>query len=197
MRLVLDWDGTCTVRDTLWMVLERFGDREVFARAEAGLQAGTMSYREIMELEMGTIAAPVEEVSRWLAREARVRAGLHELAERGRPVVLSSGFHELIEPLLARERVEADVLANRLDPRPDGWRIRWRDPEPCEVCGDLCKRRSLPEPPFVYVGDGYSDRCAAQAAARVFARDDLARWLDEQEVAYEPFDDLHDVARAL
>ena len=51
--------------------------------------------------------------------------------------------------------------------------------------------------PFVYVGDGYSDRCAALAAERIFARDGLARHLDAQGVAYEPFDDLHDVAAAL
>ena len=197
MRLVLDWDGTCTVRDTLWMVLETFGDREIFARVEEELQAGTMSYREIMEAEMATIAAPLDEVNAFLQREARIRPGLHELAERERPLVLSSGFHELIEPLLAREGVEADVVANRIDPRPDGWRVLWRDPVPCETCGDLCKRRTLPLGPVAYVGDGYSDRCAAQAAERIFARDDLARWLAEQGLPYEPFDDFHDVARRL
>jgi hypothetical protein len=30
MRLVLDWDGTVTERDTLHMVIERFGDLDVF-----------------------------------------------------------------------------------------------------------------------------------------------------------------------
>jgi HAD superfamily phosphoserine phosphatase-like hydrolase len=197
VRLVLDWDGTCTERDTLLMVLERFGDREIFERVEAELLAGTMSYREIMEAEMATIAAPLEEANAWLAEHARIRPGLAELAARERPLVLSSGFHETIEPLLARAGVEADVVANRVDARPDGWRIRWRDPEPCPACGELCKRRSLPQPPFVYVGDGYSDRCAAQLAERVFATDGLAAWLDGQGLAYEPFADLHDVARAL
>ena len=38
---------------------------------------------------------------------------------------------------------------------------------------------------------------ASLAAERRFARDGLAIWLDEQGVDYEPFDDLHDVARAL
>lgn len=195
--LVLDWDGTCTVRDTLWMVLERFGDREIFERVEAELLAGTMSYREIMEVEMATIRAPLEEVNAWLAEHAQIRPGLAELAARGRPLILSSGFHETIEPLLAREGVEADVVANRVDARPDGWLVRWRDPEPCPVCGELCKRRSLPEPPFVYVGDGYSDRCAAQLAERVFATGALAEYFEEHGLPYEPFGDLHDVARAL
>jgi 2-hydroxy-3-keto-5-methylthiopentenyl-1-phosphate phosphatase len=31
----------------------------------------------------------------------------------------------------------------------------------------------------------------------VFARDGLARYLDARGVAYEPFDDFHDVERAL
>jgi len=49
----------------------------------------------------------------------------------------------------------------------------------------------------VYIGDGYSDRCAAESADRVFARRGLARWLDERGIPFEPFDDFHDVARAL
>ena len=48
-----------------------------------------------------------------------------------------------------------------------------------------------------FVGDGVSDRCVSLAADRVFARDGLARYLSRQGVAFEPFEDFHDVARAL
>ena len=196
-RVVLDWDGTVTERDTLWMVLEHFGDREIFDRVERALTAGALSYREVMETEMATVTAPLAEVNAWLAEHARIRPGLAELLEGHETTILSSGFVETIEPLLAREGVRAEVVANRIDPRPDGWRIRWRDPEPCPECGDLCKRRGVPDGPFVYVGDGYSDRCAARLAERVFAIDGLADHLDDEGVAYERFGDLHDVARAL
>ena len=50
---------------------------------------------------------------------------------------------------------------------------------------------------FVYVGDGFSDRCVAQAATRVFARDGLAEYLTERDVPFERFDDFYDVMRAL
>ena len=179
------------------MVLERFGDREIFGRVERALTAGEMSYREVMETEMATVTAPLAEVNAWLSTHARIRPGFRELAERHRPLIVSSGFHELIEPLLAREGVRAELVANRIDARPDGWVVRWRDPEPCPVCGDLCKRRGVPDGPFVYVGDGWSDRCAALLAERVFAIDGLADHLGEQGVAYERFGDLRDVARAL
>ena len=41
--LVLDWDGTCTEVDTLWLVLERFGDYDVFKRAGEQLMRGEIS----------------------------------------------------------------------------------------------------------------------------------------------------------
>jgi 2-hydroxy-3-keto-5-methylthiopentenyl-1-phosphate phosphatase len=146
---------------------------------------------------MGSVRASLGEVAEWLGEHARLRPGFGELARRHRPLVLSSGFRELIEPLLARAGVELEVVANSIDPRPDGWRVRWNDDAPCPECGDLCKRRSLPPGEVVYVGDGYSDRCAALAAGRVFARDDLAAYLDGLGMPYEPFEDLGDVARAL
>ena len=100
MRLVLDWDGTVTERDTLWTTLDAFGDPDVFARVEGALLKGELSYREVMELEFATVTAPLEEVVAFLLREARIRRGFGELAGEWRPLVLSAGFHELIEPLL-------------------------------------------------------------------------------------------------
>ena len=197
MRLVLDWDGTATERDSLWMVLDRFGDPEVFASVEGALTDGRLSFREVMELEFATVTAPLEEVCGFLLEAVRLRAGFAELAREREPLILSSGFHELIEPVLTREGVALEVRANRLDTGPDGWRLLWRDPEPCPVCGDLCKRRTLPDEPVVYVGDGYSDRCAALLSERRFARAGLADWLASEGVPFEGFDDLYDVAAAL
>jgi len=197
LYLILDWDGTVTVHDTLWMLLERFGDREVFERMERAL-GKTLTHREVMDTEMATITAPLEEAVGFLLERAEVRQGFAELARRFRPLVLSSGFHETIEPVLAREGIGATVVANRIDARPDGWRVIWADDAPCPECGELCKRRSLPKgDTLVYVGDGYSDRCAALAADRVFARGDLARYLTGRGTPFEPFEDFHDVAAAL
>ena len=75
--------------------------------------------------------------------------------------------------------------------------MRLRDGAACEVCGEGCKRAALPPGDVVYVGDGYSDRCAALAASRVFARDGLAAYLEQQGAPYTPFEDLGDVARGL
>ena len=138
----------------------------------------------------------------WVLENARVRPGFAELLraadEAGwKAVVVSSGFDELIRPVLAREGVEIDVVANRVEARPDGWRVAWRDEAVCATCGQPCKRGALPDGHIAYVGDGYSDRCAALAADRVFATGRLAAYLAERGVPFEPFDDFRSVAAAL
>ena len=105
--------------------------------------------------------------------------------------------NELIEPVLEREGVSLEVHANRLDTSAGNWRPIWRDDAQCAECGEACKRAGLPNPPVVYVGDGYSDRCVALAADRVFARDGLVDYLKGKGVAYEPFEDFVQLGSAL
>jgi 2-hydroxy-3-keto-5-methylthiopentenyl-1-phosphate phosphatase len=197
MQVVLDWDGTVTEHDSLNMVLERFGDRQVYAEAEAALGRG-WSLRRVMDHEFSGLETPLDEVVAWLLEHVRIRPGFREFAREFEPVILSSSFVETIRPLLAREGVDVQVIANNVDVGRDGWRIRWRDDAVCAHCSESCKRGSLPRNgAVVFVGDGYSDRCAALAADRVFARDGLARYLDERGVPYEPFEEFEGLAAAL
>jgi 2-hydroxy-3-keto-5-methylthiopentenyl-1-phosphate phosphatase len=200
VRLVLDFDGTVTAIDTLHLVLEEFGDREIYARVEDAL-GQTMTLNQVIAAEFLTVTTPLGEVVDWLLENARIRPGFAELARAQKPLIVSSGFHETIEPLLAREGVlsAVELRANRLDPRPDGWRVLFRTNHSCDTCGEPCKRQDLPQQDgeVVFAGDGYSDRCAALAADRVFARDGLAEWLRGEGVAFEPLTDFHELAARL
>jgi len=196
VRLVLDWDGTVTERDTLELVIESFGDMATYRRT-GELMGTALTHDEALVRSFATVRAPLGDVVSRLVADVRLRVGFQELVERHRPLVVSSGFHELIEPVLRRERVDVELIANTVEARPDGWRIRFRDLPPCAECGERCKRASLPRGEFAYAGDGYSDRCAALAADRVFARDGLARYLDRQGVPYEPFHDFVRLADVL
>ena len=195
MQLVLDWDGTVTVRDSLVAAIHALGDPSVY---EGGIQQNFGSYGEALAAEIGTLRVTAEEAAQWAVENVEVSPGFHELVERYDPVIVSSGLPQLILPVLGREGVELDVRSNFAVPSPHGWVLRFRHEGVCPVCGDRCKRRSLPdERPLVFVGDGYSDRCASLACDRVFARDGLARYLDEEGVSFEPFDTLRDVAASL
>jgi 2-hydroxy-3-keto-5-methylthiopentenyl-1-phosphate phosphatase len=197
VRLVLDWDGTVTETDGLHLVLLEFGDDAIFDAAEGRL-GRDLSLHEVIALEFSSVRAPLETVVDWVRENVRIRPGFAELAAAYDPLIVSSGFHELIRPVLERERIDLEVRANRLDARPDGWRAIFRDDELCPVCGEACKRSDVDGlGDFAYAGDGFSDRCVAQAAARAFARNGLATYLEQKGVRFEPFDDLYDVAEAL
>ena len=198
-RVVLDWDGTVTEVDTLHLVLERFGDPEIYARVEAQL-GRTLTLNEVIEQEFQTMTASLEEVVPWLLEHARIRPGFAELALAHRPLIVSSGFHELIEPVLEREGLldAVELRANSVEARPDGWRAHFRVAGRCEACGEPCKRGDLPtDVEVVYAGDSHSDLCASLAADRIFATGNLARWLDERDVPYRPLTDFYALAAEL
>jgi 2-hydroxy-3-keto-5-methylthiopentenyl-1-phosphate phosphatase len=198
VTLIVDWDGTVTVEDTLIVALREFGNWQVYLDAAAALKRGEITLHEEIRRDAESINAPIGEVTDWLVANLELRPGLHELAETQRPIIVSSNFRQLIEPILDREGLELEVRANEVEWHPDGWRATFRNGESCGTCGEPCKRADLPQNgTLVYVGDGYSDRCAAQAADRIFARDGLARYLAARGVPFEPFDDLDDVGRAL
>jgi 2-hydroxy-3-keto-5-methylthiopentenyl-1-phosphate phosphatase len=197
MRVVVDWDGTVTETDALHLVLLEFGDRHVYEDHEARL-GRELTLHDVIAGEFRTVRAPLPEVAAWVRENVQLRDGFGDFARRHEPVVLSSGFHELIGPVLDREGLQLDVLANRLDPRPDGWRVLFRDEATCSVCDEPCKRSAVVAlAPFVFVGDGFSDRCVAEAAARVFARDGLADYLASRGIGFERFEDFRDIGRAL
>lgn len=204
--IVVDFDGTVTEEDLLDTIAMTFGDPEVYRDVDDGLDEGRLTLREVITREFEPVRRPLEEVVRWELEKVRVRAGFREFVElaheRGwRVAIVSSGFHELIEPILEREGVDVEVHANRVDPDPSGWRVLWQYDESCDSCGESCKRSVVEEfagdDEIVYVGDGYSDRCAAEGADRIFATRGLARYLDERGVAYERFDDFRSIAASL
>jgi 2-hydroxy-3-keto-5-methylthiopentenyl-1-phosphate phosphatase len=205
--LVVDFDGTITEQDLLDEIAQTFGDEAVYQEVDEGLDRRALSLHEVLRREFEPVTAPLQEVVEWVLEHARLRPGFPELVERARVdgwdvVIVSSGFRELIEPVLEREGLgELRLVSNSVDPDPGGWRVRFHDEAACATCGEACKRSTVAglagEGEVAYVGDGYSDRCAAEMADRVFARRGLASYLDAKGVPYVHFDDFHDVARHL
>jgi 2,3-diketo-5-methylthio-1-phosphopentane phosphatase len=204
--IVVDFDGTVTERDTLELIISRFGDPEVRRAVEAELGA-TLTLGEVIAQQYGTLSAPLHEVSAWVVATSTFRPGFHDLVrlaeQRGWPLsIVSSGVRELIEPLLGREGLShLRLISSSLVGDPPPWVVAL-SPEPrCEACGEACKRRTVTRlaagAPVVYIGDGFSDGCAAQVADRVFARRRLASYLDELGLEYEPFDDFAPIVERL
>ena len=204
--IVVDFDGTITERDTQDDLLERYAP-EAYAEAERGLSEGRLTLRECMEMEFAPVRGDHDTIVAETVAAAKVRPGFAEFVEAmeaagNRLVIVSGGFESVIRPVLERAgATHLPVIAHELTITPEGTTLDFRADADCDVCGEECKRGVVESMrngrPVAYIGDGYSDRCAAIAADRRFARRFLARDLDELGLDYTPFDDFHTIRAAL
>jgi 2-hydroxy-3-keto-5-methylthiopentenyl-1-phosphate phosphatase len=178
----------------------------VWERTEAALAERTLTLNEVLVRQLATVRATPAEALDFMGAHVSLRPGLVELIAFCRerfiePVVLSSGFHELIEPILAGHDIALPTVAHRVTFSPAGATIAFLERTPCGECGEECKRadtlRLAAGRQIAYAGDGWSDHCAAEVADVVFARSTLARYLGGRGVAFQPFGDLFDVRDGL
>lgn len=210
-RLILcDFDGTVTLRDTNSFLANALASEAAVGTADA-LASRSMTLREVLDREVSAMTAEHDQVLE-LALTIPFRAGLRELvdgaADRGdRFVVLSSGFRQLIEPMLAHAGFpDLELVCNDVEHGAGGGRITWRELPVCDICSEECKRhdvRRLGEREsfgeVVFIGDGFSDRCGAEAADRIFAvaGGALQRDLVRKGREFTAFDTLTEVANSL
>lgn len=72
------------------------------------------------------------------------------------------------------------------------------DKKLCDKNCANCKKFHLDKDSFcIYIGDGYSDRCAAINADMVFAKNSLAKFLDGEGEKYFPFESFADIIPVL
>lgn len=203
--VVVDFDGTAHELDLLDAVCSRHAPAETEA-AEVALLAGEITLNECIRREFEPIRADHDQIVAECLSLGRLRQGFERFVTAARAaghrvVIVSSGFHAIIGPVLEEAGLgDLEVFANDVRFSPRGTRVSFRDGELCESCGERCKRplvRSLNGgTPVVYIGDGWSDRCASAAADRRFARRSLATYLDGEGLDYTRFDNFDEIAEA-
>lgn len=202
--IACDFDGTITRDDTLHLVVERFGDGRTWRQLHPDLLAGRISVEAAMEREFATVRADRATALAAVREHAGLRDGFHEFIawtrQRGYPFfVMSNGFRTIIRDFLTYVgEPDLDVYSHdcRFDTDPPS--IVWAERGGvCTLCDRPCKRHDLGnvrgDARVVYIGDGLSDRCVAQAADIVYARDHLAEYLTGLAVPFRPFDTFHDI----
>jgi HAD superfamily phosphoserine phosphatase-like hydrolase len=103
--IAVDYDGTITEKDLLQQIAYEFGDPEVVGELDRALDEGRVTLRDEIVGEYATVRAALEDVIEWTFERTRIRPGFAEFVQLARDeawrlVVVSSGFNELIEPIL-------------------------------------------------------------------------------------------------
>ncbi|MFH2054536.1 MAG: MtnX-like HAD-IB family phosphatase [bacterium] len=202
IRVFTDFDGTISTLDVGATLFNQFAGEANRGSVILWMKQKIDS-RECLLRECAYITARREQMEA-RAQQIEIQPGFREFVELTRrhelPLhVCSDGLDFYIEAFFRQHGFEnLDIHCNQ---------ALWLDghvypvfpyyEQGCGFCG-TCKGervRSLSRPGElkVYIGDGFSDRCALQAADLIFARDDLAKLCEEKGVDYQSFADFYDV----
>jgi 2,3-diketo-5-methylthio-1-phosphopentane phosphatase len=216
LAIVCDFDGTATVLDIGDEISAHFGGVEHFRLQKKLFAEGKLDTRGIIEGIYTHVRASEKEVREFAVAKAVLRPGFSELIaaarDRQAPFFLASGgLRQYIEAILEAHlppelRQWVRIRANEAHFSPTGLRVTFPlDAESrsagCSVCGS-CKRISVAQADAKFViglGDGFADRCLAQCADQMFAREGsyLHRWCLENGVACTPFTEMFGAAEAV
>lgn len=195
--VIVDFDGTACTHDVAEHVLDRFADPSWRIHDEAW-ERGEMGAPEGLELQAGMLRASTGEMIAFALEHCPMDPTFAPFVRRcldaGVPVSLASdGFGFYIPPLLDAAGVPAiDVVTNEWH---DGGTMSFPNGHPgCVNCGTCKMRTVLDAPgPVAFVGEGVSDRFAANYADIVFAKDRLVGICRDDGVESVPWDDFDDV----
>jgi 2,3-diketo-5-methylthio-1-phosphopentane phosphatase len=213
--LFLDFDGTISERDAIDAILEEFAD-ERWIGVEEEWRSGRIGSRECLARQIEFVRAAPRKLDA-LIESIKIDEGFGTLLEACARLdvsanIISDGFDYCIRRILAGVSEPhakkllrgVRVYSSHLAHAGGG---RWQAEFPyfpracthgCATCKPTVMNRLNPrEAMSVFVGDGLSDRYAAQEADLIFAKKSLSRFCREQGIAYTVYESLNDVAMRL
>jgi 2,3-diketo-5-methylthio-1-phosphopentane phosphatase len=206
VHIFSDFDGTITEKDTLIFLTTNLGGGAQLVEAIGRLiRSSQITLSEGIAAEMRSIRRPFAEAEALLREQVRIDPGFVPFArwceEKQSPLtVLSAGFQQLIDLFIRREEFpHLEILANTLKPNEQtGWQCLFRDQtaDGHDKAAPLRAARERGEY-VIFIGDGLSDRKAAEAADEVFAKHSLAEYCRERGIHYHEYKTFDEVLQHL
>lgn len=201
-----DFDGTITVDDVSFAILDKFADgnwRQWFKDYEDG----KISVGRFNEQAFSTVKADLKTLLKTVKKEAKVRPGLRELIDSCRRknyrfVIVSNGLRFYIDEILKNADIEdIEVFAAETQFHPEGMKVQYIGPDGKPLDNDfkLAYNKLFREQGYrvFYAGNGSSDLTPAKHSKHIFATDTLLKRCKAAGLACTPFDDLSQIAGAI
>ncbi len=206
MRIICDFDGTITLRDTTDAILDALAP-VAWRALEHDWVAGRISAAACMRDQIALVGGSKAALDRVLDRvelDPGFCAFVIWCDNHGLPLsIVSDGVDYFIRRILTRHGLaHLPVIANRLAGAPGAWTLDqpWSRAG-CAGGSGVCKceaiRSDAPAVRTVYVGDGRSDFCVSARVDLLFAKGALADYAAARSQPFVPFDTFEDITRAL
>lgn len=202
VEVLCDFDGTITNDDIGFRIIETFAGHG-WLEVEEAYRRGEKGSRQALVEIFSLTRVSEEQLCRFIEDNFYVDPYFHSFLNYCRQsetqvTVLSDGFDFYIDRMFARFGVEVPYLANNLRVVDSSLVAAFpHNSGRCGRCGNcklsFAEKLRSEGSAIVYIGDGYSDRCACTAADLVFAKDVLAEYCRQKTIAFHPFKSFADI----
>lgn len=212
VRVFCDFDGTVAAEDVGNQLFRKFVGEEKAVEIVRHYLDGEITARQCLVRECEAVDNLTREEFDKFVDQFTLDAHFLSFFEFCRSkeiplVILSDGLDAYVERVLANNGVSGlQFFANHVEFVRNGATTKFIPSFPytdseCEKCGN-CKRNHMlvgsgDEDILVYVGDGISDRCPAKYADIVFAKKDLIKHCQLQNISYFEYHHFGDVRERL
>lgn len=201
-----DFDGTITSKDTLVFMTTRLGGGPKMVEAIGRLiREDKITLAEGIAAEMRSVRASRREADQLLREEVSIDPSFKPFAQwceaREIPLtILSAGFYQNIELFITREEFpRVEILANNVRPNEEiGWQCEFRDTSAYGHDKARAIKAARGRGAYtIFIGDGLSDRAAADAADEVYAKHSLIQYCREKKIRFREFETFDEILREL
>lgn len=207
LSIFCDFDGTITTVDTGDEFFAEFSSafEESMARLMRGNTTVRDYYHDVVTALSPLSSAMIHDFVQRYSVDAYFADFVKYCHETGFPLtIVSDGFKEYIEPILAFNGLASvPYFANGMRESDEHMvPVFPHASESCTCFCASCKRNIVlkstpPESLIVYIGDGYSDMCAASHADIIFAKGALASYCATERIPHYPFRTFFDIIRLM
>ena len=208
LQIFCDFDGTITKEDIGNVVMTTFGDEDHWWELVALWRKGLLEGRDLWKRQGKVLKVTAQQMDE-LAAQRPIDETFGNLVSYCRSLkipitILSDGMDAYIKRILQQHGFgDLHIRSNRMSINGDG-SVRFRFPFYEQGCGNCanCKGYHIQNmvhsgETSVFIGDGFSDKCALAAADITFAKANLLEYCLEKNIECIPFQDFNDVVKQL
>ena len=206
-----DFDGTITEHDVIVMIMEKFAPPEWIQIKDKILYERSITLKDGVEKLFSLIESNKKnKIIDFVKKEAKLRVGFIEFLdfcekEKIDFKVLSGGLDFFVEAVLENHKDQLEIFCNVGNFDFEKIKIDYKYlPKNCTLCGDCgcCKIEIIEQYPKekftrILIGDSLTDLAASKVADVVFARGDLIKYLEQENISCIPFKDFHEIKKQL
>jgi len=205
-KIFVDFDGTITKQDVGNSFFRKFGNEAESLRFVEKWKSGELSGHDLTLKEAEFVRVNEEGALKYVEGfeiDSTFKTFASFCKENSMDVtVLSDGLDFYIKRIFEVNGISGmQFYSNLAHFESDRIGIEFPYQSDCTKCGN-CKgyqilTRTGVDDFIVYIGNGFSDRCAVQYADMIFAKDELLKYCEENNITFFPFENFGDVVNKL